>query len=309
VRDRATALGTAALICTATLWGSNHVVARSVHEIVPLAALVFWRWAMALAILGPLALPALRRNAECIRAELSDIIFIGTIGVGLFSVLLLAGAYYSLAIEVGIIYATTPVWVALILVITGRARIGWLAWGGLVIAFLGTAVIITRGSLDVLLAFEIRIGNISTLVASIAFAWFSIRLRRYSGRVEPLALTALTAGAGLVLVALPFYLAMLLLAGEPALARSSEKLPVALSAIGYIAMGPTMLANLLYVYGVSKLGPERASTFIYVSPMASSILAIIVLGEEFVWYHVVGFGLIIAGLMLVNRTDQRPEVR
>jgi drug/metabolite transporter (DMT)-like permease len=178
-----------------------------------------------------------------------------------------------------------------------------------VIAFLGTAVIITRGSLDVLLAFEIRIGNISTLVASIAFAWFSIRLRRYSGRVEPLALTALTAGAGLVLVALPFYLAMLLLAGEPALARSSEKLPVALSAIGYIAMGPTMLANLLYVYGVSKLGPERASTFIYVSPMASSILAIIVLGEEFVWYHVVGFGLIIAGLMLVNRTDQRPEVR
>jgi hypothetical protein len=60
--------------------------------------------------------------------NLSDIIFIGTIGVGLFSVLfLLAGAYYSLAIEVGIIYATTPVWVALILVDnwSAPASVGW----------------------------------------------------------------------------------------------------------------------------------------------------------------------------------------
>ena len=36
-------LGTLALIATAALWGSNHVVARAAREAVPLPALVFWR--------------------------------------------------------------------------------------------------------------------------------------------------------------------------------------------------------------------------------------------------------------------------
>ena len=38
----------------------------------------------------------------------------GVVGVGLFSYLLLGGAYQSLAIEVGFINATTPVWVLLL---------------------------------------------------------------------------------------------------------------------------------------------------------------------------------------------------
>ncbi|HUE45849.1 MAG TPA: DMT family transporter [Aestuariivirgaceae bacterium] len=302
-------LGTLALLCTATLWGSNHVVARGVNDIVPLAALVFWRWAIALAILGPLALPSMRRNAEHIRANLPDIVFIGAIGVGLFSLLLLAAAYYSLAIEVGIIYAMTPAWVAVILAVTGQARIRIAAWAGLGVSFLGTGLILTQGSLDVLLDFDVRLGNVWALLAAIVFAWFSIRLRRYSGRIEPLALTALTAAAGLALVALPVYLGSLLFAGEPILARSPEQVPTALAAIGFIALGPTLLANLLYVFGISRLGPERAATFIYVSPMASSILAIIWLGEALMWYHAAGFVLIIGGLVMVNRAAQRPAVK
>jgi drug/metabolite transporter (DMT)-like permease len=40
-------LGTIALIVTAALWGSNHVIARATRETVPLPALVFWRWTLA----------------------------------------------------------------------------------------------------------------------------------------------------------------------------------------------------------------------------------------------------------------------
>ena len=32
-----------ALIATAVLWGSNHVVARAVHTDIPLPAVVLWR--------------------------------------------------------------------------------------------------------------------------------------------------------------------------------------------------------------------------------------------------------------------------
>jgi drug/metabolite transporter (DMT)-like permease len=309
MRDQASTVGMLALLATAVLWGSNHVVARGVHDVVPLAALVFWRWAIALVLLTPVALGALSRSREAIRADLADLVFIGSIGVGLFSVFLIAGAYYSLAIEVGMIHATTPAWVAVILVATGRARVAPTSWLGLVVAFAGTAVIMTRGSPDVLLTFDVRVGNLWTLLAAMLFAWFSIRLRRYSGRIEPLALTVVTSASGLVLVALPFYLGSLLIAGTPVLAQQPGQLSVALWAVGYIAVGPTMLANFLYVFGVSRVGPERAAAFIYLTPVASSVLSVVFLGETFLWFHLVGFVLILGGLALMHRgpTEDSPE--
>jgi drug/metabolite transporter (DMT)-like permease len=301
MRDQASTVGVLALVATAVLWGSNHVVARGVHDVVPLAALVFWRWAIALVLLMPLSLGALTRSRAVIRANLADLVFIGAVGVGLFSLFLIAGAYYSLAIEVGMISATTPAWVAVILVATGQARVAPSSWLGLVVAFAGTAMIMTRGSPDVLFALDVRLGNLWALVAAVLFAWFSIRLRSYSGRIEPLALTVVTSAAGLVLIALPFYLGSLLIAGSPVLARDPEQLSLALWAIGYIALGPTMVANFLYVFGVSRVGPERAAAFIYLSPVASSALSVVFLGEAFLWFHLVGFLLILGGLGLMNR--------
>jgi hypothetical protein len=68
-----------------------------------------------------MAAGSLYRNLPLIRARLADLLFIGAVGVGIFSVLLIAGVYQGLAIEVGIISATIPAWVVLILVATGRA--------------------------------------------------------------------------------------------------------------------------------------------------------------------------------------------
>jgi drug/metabolite transporter (DMT)-like permease len=301
MRHQASTVGVLALVATAVLWGSNHVVARGVHEVVPLAALVFWRWAIALVLLTPVALGALGRSGAEIRDNLADLVFIGAVGVGLFSLFLIAGAYYSLAIEVGMINATTPAWVAVILVVTGQARVAPSSWLGLAVAFAGTALIMTRGSPEVLLALDVRLGNLWALVAAVLFAWFSIRLRRYSGRIEPLALTVVTSAAGLVLVALPFYLGSLLIAESPVLVRDPDQLSLALWAVGYIALGPTMIANFLYVFGVSRVGPERAAAFIYLSPVASSVLSVIFLGEAFLWFHLVGFILILGGLAVMNR--------
>src|SRR3981081_3684069 len=94
-------LGTLALIATAALWGSNHVVARAARDAVPLPALVFWRWLIAAIILTVIALPSLRRAWPQSRPRLGKLIFGGAAGVGLFSYFLLGGAYQSLAIEVG----------------------------------------------------------------------------------------------------------------------------------------------------------------------------------------------------------------
>jgi drug/metabolite transporter (DMT)-like permease len=85
MKGASTSRGTAALIATAALWGSNHVAGRAVRETVPLPALVFWRWIPAAVILTIIAWPALRQAWPAICPRLGGLIAGGTVGVGLFS--------------------------------------------------------------------------------------------------------------------------------------------------------------------------------------------------------------------------------
>src|SRR5487761_2715800 len=87
MKDRPPSRGTLALIATAALWGSNHVVARAARDVVPLPALAFWRWLPAAAILTIIAWPAMRKAWPEVRARLSSLVVGGAIGVGLFSYL------------------------------------------------------------------------------------------------------------------------------------------------------------------------------------------------------------------------------
>jgi drug/metabolite transporter (DMT)-like permease len=151
--SRSRSLGTIALVMTAALWGSNHVVARAARETVPLPALVFWRWALAALALTVIALPALRLAWPDIRPRLAELALGGAVGVGLFSYFLLGGAYQSLAIEVSFINATTPIWVLLIGLLTGRRKedaVTPAMIAGLALAFAGTLLIISKGRVEVI---------------------------------------------------------------------------------------------------------------------------------------------------------------
>jgi drug/metabolite transporter (DMT)-like permease len=297
-------LGMMALVVTAALWGSNHVVARAAREIVPLPALVFWRWALAALALTVIAWPALRLAWPEIRPRLAELAFGGAIGVGLFSYLLLGGAYQSLAIEVGFINATTPIWVLLIGLLTGQRKddaVTPAMIGGLALAFAGTLLIISKGRLDAFSGLHLNLGNLWSLLAAITFAWFSIRVRDWVRVIPPLPLMVVTGWSGMLLVMLPVYLVWVLYGG-PWLAWHDADLPFALAAIGYTALIPTMLGNLFYLFGVATNGPARAAIFLYLSPLFSAGLAIGWLGEEIAWYHLAGVVAILTGLYLVGRS-------
>ncbi|WP_407525856.1 DMT family transporter [Methylobacterium oryzisoli] len=291
-------LGVAAVVTTALLWGSNHVVARAVRDAVPLPSLVFWRWLIGAALLTLVAAPSLRRAWPFIRDNVGAIAAGGAIGVGLFSFLLLGGAYYSPAIEVGLINATTPVWVALIGSMTGHERLDARMWRGLWVSLGGTLVIIAKGDPMAAVGLTFGWGNVLSLSAAITFAWFSLRVRVWSRSVDALALTVATAWSGILLVMLPVYAASLALGG-PWFVLPSADPRFAGAAILYTAIGPTMLGNLFYLFGIGHLGPTRAATFLYLSPVFSALLAIGWLGERLAWFHIVGVGMIALGLWMV----------
>jgi hypothetical protein len=248
------AIGVIALLATAGLWGSNHVVARGAADLVPLAVFVFWRWALALPVLLALAWPGLRRDWPVIRASASDLVLIGTIGVGVFSVFLIAGADYSLAIEVSIINTTTPAWVAVIGWASGRERLGRAGLAGLAIAFAGALLIVTRRSP----------GHHRALGRARGRHRQSLRARRRrSLRVVHGAAQALSGPARDPLADLrdggcrprhraPAHPCRLARHGGEPLVMTGGDMATGLLVLVYAALAPTLLANVLYIFGVAR---------------------------------------------------------
>lgn len=290
--------GIIALIATAALWGSNHVVARAVRDMIPLPSLVFWRWFLGASLLTLIAWPALRRAWPQLCELKTDLILWGIIGVGLFSYLLLGGAYYSLALEVGLINATTPIWTAALGALFGTERLSRRGLAGLVLALTGTIIIALKGDLSALGQLRFGFGNILSLLAAISFAAFSLRVRVWSKTIDPLSMTVATAWAGIVAVMLPVYIIAGTLTGNWFVQPGAD-LGLSTAAVGYMAIGPTMIGNLLYLYGVGITGPTRAATFLYLSPVFSAGLAILLLGERLAWFHLAGVVVIGTGLWLL----------
>lgn len=291
-------LGMAAALTTAILWGSNHVVTRGMRDTIPLPSFVFWRWFIALVFLTVFARGEIWNSKAFILRNMGMLVFLGVVGVGLFSYLLIGSAFVSPAVEVGLLNATTPIWVVLIGILSGADKVRGLTWCGLLMALLGTAVVLTHADLGVLAYMSFGLGNLMTVAAAIIFAWFSIRIRLFSVQCSTLVLTVVTAWAGTLLVLLPAYV-IALLYGSPALVAENADLPMALASLLYVAVLPTMIGNVLFLYGVKSIGPASTSIFMYFSPVFSAILAVVFLNEPLEWYHAAGFVIVVSGLLLV----------
>jgi len=74
-----------------------------------------------------------------------------------------------------------------------------------------------------------------------------------------------------------------------------------LAALLYIAIFASLIGFLLWLYGVSAIGPERAGQFVHLMPLFGAALAVLWLGETVAPAQLVGAGCVCAGIVLVQR--------
>lgn len=70
----------------------------------------------------------------------------------------------------------------------------------------------------------------------------------------------------------------------------------AIAAVGFIALFPSLIAQILWVWGVARPGANTTGYFIYTVPAFGALMAIALLGETFRWFHGVGIVLVFVGV-------------
>ena len=78
----------------------------------------------------------------------------------------------------------------------------------------------------------------------------------------------------------------------------------AVAAMLYVGIAASLLANLLYMFSVARVGPAWAGMFIHLVPLYGAIMSIALLGESLHIYHAVGVTAIMGGLACSNIADK-----
>jgi drug/metabolite transporter (DMT)-like permease len=289
-------VGWLVLVLPPLLWAGNFVVGRAVCDDVPPMMLAFARHLVAIAFLLPFGWAAMRRDVkrywEC-RWQLLPTSLAGMVA---FNSLVYLGLHSTTASTAQLLNSTIPVLIVLLSAMFFKQRLSVRQFLGLVLSCAGVLTIILHGEFARLLALQFSHGDLLVFAAMVSFAMFSIFLRSLPADIDRLGLL----GAQLVVAVVVLFppLVWEYVRG----ARASWNI-AALAAMLYVGVAASLLANLLYMFGIARIGPARASMFIHLVPLYGAIMSAALLGESLQIYQAVGMAAIVAGLAGFNMAE------
>tara|TARA_B100000686_G_scaffold267604_1_gene282827 strand:- start:385 stop:975 length:591 start_codon:yes stop_codon:yes gene_type:complete len=165
---------------------------------------------------------------------------------------------------------------------------------GVIFSLSGVVVIITKADLHILLNLNFNKGDLWMVVAVLSWAMYSALLRKKKLEISQLSLLQIIISAGLIFL-LPAYLIELSLGF-----KASIDLPFVLT-LTYVVLFPGLTSFILWIKGISIIGSNRSGIFLHLMPIFSTIMAILIFKEKFMFFHLVGAALIITGIVLSSK--------
>ncbi|OZI72333.1 DMT family transporter [Bordetella genomosp. 12] len=282
-------------LLAALIWSINMVVTKMAASVISPAAISFYRWLIALALLAPFALPGVVRQWGRIRPLLWRLAVLGALGMAVFQGLSYVAAATTTATNMGIITSTVPLMTIVVGSLLLREPPTVMAVLGALVALFGLGILIGEGHPARLLAIGGSLGDGLMALAALSYALYGVLLRRWHLQIGVWQSLFMQA-AFVVLFQLPFFL---FAAPSP---LNLQNLPLVL----YAAIFPSLFAPFLWMQGVRYLGPNRASIFLNLMPVATVAIAALALGERPHGYHIVGGLLALAGVSLAQVRLRRP---
>jgi drug/metabolite transporter (DMT)-like permease len=282
------------MLVVVLIWGVNFSVTKGVFPHFPPLAFTGVRFAIASALLWPLARwlegrPALPPGA------MRRLIVLGVVGNTLYQLLFILGLERTTASNSALILAAMPSIVALLAAALGYEPVRPRVLYGVLVATLGVVVVVAArgeglggGSLA---------GDLLTFGAVLCWAGYTLGLRNLDG-VSPLWITTVTtvAGApGLVAAGLPQVLEM----------RWDSVGVGGWGALAYATLFSLVVAYLIWNRSVQVVGPSRTVVFMCLTPLIAVIAAAVLLGERPRPYQAIGAVLILAGIILTRRPNEK----
>jgi drug/metabolite transporter (DMT)-like permease len=227
------------------------------------------------------------------RRDLPVIALAGLFGITIYHVMLNIGEQTVTAGAAALIISSVPIFTAILSTIWLSERVTAWGWAGIVISFLGVALISFGDEGGV--AFDP--GALLVLLAALSAAVYMVISKRPLGRYGAVEFTTYAIWAGTVplLVFLPGLIDQLPQASTEATAAGI-----------FLGVFPGAISYVLWSYGLARMPASILAAFLYVQPVNAIIIAWIWIGEVPTALTLVGGAVAIAGVVLLNTKGAAP---
>ena len=277
----------------ALFWAMNIVLARYVAGHVPPLTLTCTRWFGTCLLLLPFAWPHLKHDRRAIARQWKLMLVLAATGFALNNALSYWALQYTQALNALLIQSSGPLFVALWSLTLFGVRLTRAQLIGISLSLVGVLTIILRGDIAALAAIEFNRGDLMFAGALLAFGLYSALM---PGRPKTHQLSFLVVGTGLGgLMLLPFA-TWEIAAGTPIYFDA-----LTFGTLAFIILFPSAAAYLFYNRGLALIGPNRAAPFFHLVPVFGSAMAIALLGERLQLFHLAGYAMVLAGVVIASR--------
>jgi len=236
------------------------------------------------------------QEGGAIKISKPDLRLLGLLGLGVLGnhLLILMGLKYVSGAVGGVIIGSSPVVTTLLSAMLIRDVPLRAVWAGAGLSFAGVGLVSVAGFQAV--GEQPLLGSTLVFLGVVSWALYSIGSRAVMERVS-----ALTVNWTTLLVATVLQIPLLwtdrkMLDAGAASVTMSDWL-----ALGYLVVFATAVAQQAWLFGVKGIGPSRASVLGNLTPVAAIGLSALILNESVGFIEIIGIGLILAGVWVVNR--------
>ena len=283
------------LVFTTLFWSGNFIVgkAASTYQIPPFS-LNFYRWFFAGLILLPFTLNEILEKKNYIINNIGFFIILGITSITIFNSTVYYSLYYMQVISGVLMISTIPVWIMFISTILGIEKTNKFQIFGVILSLIGVLSIITKSNLEVIKSLDFNKGDLIMATGMFAWALYSALLKKKKYEISQIALLEVVIVTGLVFL-IPIYVLEMNIGHQIVIGK-----PFILT-LSYVVIFPGLASFFFWIKGIGIIGANRAGVFLHLMPVFGSIMAIILFGEKFMMYHLIGAIFIIAGITLSNK--------
>jgi drug/metabolite transporter (DMT)-like permease len=219
--------------------------------------------------------------------DVPGILLLGLLGVTVYHLALNYGEVTVSAGAASLLVASAPIFTALLATVFLGERLKVWGWLGIGLSFAGV-VLVAMGEGG---GFQFSPSALLILLSAVSSSIYFVVQKPFFRRYNPLQLTTYTIWAGTLLL-LPFL---------PGLVRVLPSAPLGPTlAVAYLGVFPAALAYFTWSYALSRSPASLVAPFLYLIPVFAILTAWIWLGETPLAVSLVGGGLCLAGVVLVN---------
>ena len=276
------------------VWGASFIATKVALKDISPITVVWLRFSMGILILGA----TVAARGQCSlpnKNEWAYFALLGFLGITFHQWLQSNGLQTSQAGTTAWIVATTPVFMALLGWIVLKEGLSWLKITGIFLAFAGVLLVVSKGDLA-----SVSVGKFGApgdkliLVSAVNWAVFSVLSRR--------GLKSYPAGLMMFYVMTLGWLftSILFFAGANISEISSLTFDgwLGVTFLGVFCSG---LAYIAWYDALQILPAAQTGAFLYIEPLVAVVVAFFVLGESVTLVSLIGGGVILFGVWLVNR--------